>query len=240
MDADGRALTAGYRNQTDAGQLRQFRHEPGFDDVLDVGQLHRVGSDAERQDRRIGRIDLGVDRRGRKVGGQEIAGGVDRRLHLLLGDVETDVEPESKSDDRGAGRALRHHLTQARHLAELPLERRRHRRGHHLRARAGIEGLDLDRRIVDLGQGRERQEAEGDDADEQDRDHQETGRDRPIDEDAGRIHRPAPKRSRPHCAGPCVVAPPAAGAAFAPALAGGAWLAGAAALGAAEPSPAPA
>ena len=76
----------------------------------------------------------------------------------------------------------------------MPLERRRHRRGHHLRARARIEGLDLDRRIVDLGQGRERQEAKGDDADEQDRDHQETGRDRTIDEDAGRVHRPAPKR----------------------------------------------
>ena len=94
MDADGGALAAGNRNQTDAGQLRQFRHEAGFEDVLDVGQLHRVRSDPERQDRRVGRIDLGVDRRRRQVGGQEIAGGVDRRLHLLLGDVETDIEPE--------------------------------------------------------------------------------------------------------------------------------------------------
>ena len=194
MDADGGALPAGDRDQADAGQLRQFRHESGLDDVLDLGQLHRVRSDAERQDRRVGRIDLGVDRRRRQVGGQEIAGGVDRRLHFLLGDVEADVEPEPKRDDRRAGRALRHHLAQARHLAELPLERRRHRRGHHLRARAGIEGLDLDRRIIDLGQGRERQEAEGHDADEHDRDHQETGRDRTIDENAGRVHRPAPKR----------------------------------------------
>ena len=106
VDADGRPLPAGDRNQADAGELRQFRHEPGFDDVLDLGQLHRVRSDAQRQDRRVGRIDLGVDRRRRQVGGQKIAGGVDRRLHLLLGNVEADVEAELQSDDRGAGGAL--------------------------------------------------------------------------------------------------------------------------------------
>ena len=119
--------------------------------------------------------------------------------------------PKRKRDDRGAGGALRHHLAQARHLAELPLERRRHRRGHHLRARARIEGLNLDRRIVDLGQGRERQEAKRQNADEQNRDHQETGRDRTIDEDAGGIHRPAPASDR------VVIAP---GLASAPAGAG--------------------
>ncbi len=46
---------------------------------------------AERQDRRVGRIDLGVDRRRRQVGGQQIAGGVDRRLHFLLGDIEAEM-----------------------------------------------------------------------------------------------------------------------------------------------------
>ena len=56
-----------------------------------------VGSDAKRQDRRVGRIDLGVDRRRRQVGGQKIAGRVDRRLHLLLGDVEADVEAEPRA-----------------------------------------------------------------------------------------------------------------------------------------------
>ena len=146
MDADGGPLSAGDRNQSDAGELRQLRHEAGFDDVFDFRQLHRVRSDAKRQNRRVGRIDLGVNRRRRQVGGQKIAGGVDRLLDLLFSDVETDIEAEPQGDDRGAGGALRHHLAQARHLAELPLERRRHRRSHHLRARAWIKGLDLDRR----------------------------------------------------------------------------------------------
>ena len=213
VDAHGRSMPAGDRDQSDAGELRQFRHKAGLDDVFDLGQLHRVRSDAKRQDRRVGRIDLGVDRRRRQIGGQKIAGGVDRCLHLLLGDVETDVEAEPQGDDRRAGGALRHHLAQARHLAELPLERRRHRRSHHLRARAWIKGLDLDRRIVDLGQGRERQEAKGHDADEHDRDHQKTGRDRTIDEDAGRVHRPASKRRTRHCAAPWAGAPDPLGAA---------------------------
>ena len=62
---------------------------------------------AERQDRRVGRIDLGVDRRRRQVGRQQVAGGIDRRLHLLLGDIERQVEGELQRDDRRAGRAGR-------------------------------------------------------------------------------------------------------------------------------------
>ena len=189
MDADRRPLSAGDRDQSDAGKLRQLRHEAGFDDVFDLGELHRVRSDAQRQNRRVGGIDFGVDRRRRQVGWQKIAGRIDRLLDLLLRNIEAYVEAEPQGDDRGAGGACRHHLAQARHLAELPFERRRYRRSHHLRARAWIEGLDLDRRIIDLGQGRERQESKRHDADEQNRDHQETGRDRTIDEDAGRVHR---------------------------------------------------
>ena len=51
VDADGGPLSAGNRDQSDAGKLRQFRHETGLDDVLDLGQLHRVRSDAKRQNR---------------------------------------------------------------------------------------------------------------------------------------------------------------------------------------------
>ena len=60
-------------------------------------------------------------------------------------------------DDRAAAGAGRGHLVEARHLPELPFQRRRHRRGHHVRAGAGIEGQHLDRRIVDLRQRRDRQ-----------------------------------------------------------------------------------
>ena len=43
-------------------------------------------------------------------------------------------------------------------LAELPLERRRDRRGHHVRARAGILRGDLDRREIDRRQRGDRQQ----------------------------------------------------------------------------------
>ena len=88
VDAHRRPLTAGNRHQADAGKLRELGREPALDDVLDVGELERIRGDAEGEDRRVGRVDLGVDRRRRKVGGQQVAGGVDRRLHFLLGDVE--------------------------------------------------------------------------------------------------------------------------------------------------------
>ena len=54
-------------------------------------------------------------------------------------------------------------------LAELPFQRRRDGRSHHIRAGAGIERDDLDGRIIDLRQRRNRQLLIGDDADQQNR-----------------------------------------------------------------------
>ena len=45
---------------------------------------------------------------------------------------------------------------EAGHLAELALERSSHRRRHHVGAGAGIDGRDLDGRIVDFGERRDR------------------------------------------------------------------------------------
>ena len=51
-------------------------------------QRHRLRRQREGEDRRVGRIDLVVDRRARQVRRQEVRRRVDRRLHFLLGDVE--------------------------------------------------------------------------------------------------------------------------------------------------------
>ncbi len=159
LDAHRRPVAAADADEADAVQLRDLLRQPRLAQILELGQRQRLRGDRERQDRRVGRIDLGVDRRDRQVARQQIVGGVDRRLHLLLGDVEAEIETELQRDDRGAGGTRRGHLIEARHLPELPLERRGDRRGHHLRAGAGIEGLHLDGRIIDLGQRRQRQEA---------------------------------------------------------------------------------
>jgi hypothetical protein len=182
LDTHGRALAAADADQSDAGELRDLLCQARIGEVLDLRQRQGLGGDGEGQNGRVGRIDLGIDRRRRQVGRQQVAGGVDRRLNFLLGDVEAEVEIELQRDDRGAGRARRLHLVEAGHLAELALERRGDRRGHHVRARTRIERLYLDGRVVDLGQRRERQELEGDDTDHQDRRHQQRGRHRPQDE----------------------------------------------------------
>ena len=47
-----------------------------------------VGRQREREDRRVGGIDLAVDRRIRKILRQKIGSAVDGGLHFLLGDVD--------------------------------------------------------------------------------------------------------------------------------------------------------
>ena len=65
-------------------------------------QRQRVGRQRQREDRRVGGIGLAVDRRVGQIARQEGAGGVDRRLHLLLGDVDVQFELELQRDDRAA------------------------------------------------------------------------------------------------------------------------------------------
>src|SRR4029453_12836726 len=147
-----------------------------------------VRGERQREDRRVRRIDLAVDGRDREVLRQEAGGGVDRRLHLLLGDVEAQVEGEAQRDERATGRAGRRHLAQPRHLPQLALERRRHRRRHDVRVGAGVEGGHLDGRVVDLRQRRHRQLPVSERAGEQDGHHEQAGGHRPDDERPGQAH----------------------------------------------------
>src|SRR4030095_2083943 len=81
------------------------------------------------------------------------------------------------------------HFLKTGHLAELPFERRRHRGCHHVGGGARVRRRDLNGWIVDLGQRRHRKLTVGDDAGQQDSDHQQRCRDRSQDEDPGRVHR---------------------------------------------------
>src|SRR5207244_12473291 len=66
----------------------------------------------------------------------------------LLGNVDVQREIELQRDHRAAERARRGHLLEARHLSELPLEQRGDRARHHVGTGAGVEGRDLNRRVV--------------------------------------------------------------------------------------------
>ena len=71
---------------------------------------------------------------------------------------------------------------------ELLLERRRHRRGHRLRARAGQAGVHLDRGEVDGRQVADRQQPVAHDAEDQDREHEQRRRDGPANEGFREVH----------------------------------------------------
>ena len=114
--------------------------------------------------------------------------GIDRRLHLLLGDVDVEAEGELQHDDRSAAGAGGGHLAETLELAELPFERGGDGGGHHVWVGPGVEREHLDGRIVDLWQGGDGQLRVGDDPHQQNGRHQQRGGDRPQDEWAGRTH----------------------------------------------------
>ena len=114
LDAHGRAPAAGDADEAHAFHLRQLGREPVLGEVVQLDHRQRRRGDRDRQHRRIGRVDLAVDRRHRQVARQQVAAGVDGRLHLLLGHVERQAERETQRDHRRAARARGRHLVQAR------------------------------------------------------------------------------------------------------------------------------
>ena len=68
--------------------------------------------------------------------------------------IDVQAELELHHDHRHSARARRRHLAQSRNLAELPLERRRHRRRDHIRTRPRIKRQHLHRRIIHFGKSR--------------------------------------------------------------------------------------
>ena len=179
-------MAAGDGDQADAGDLGDLLREVGVGGVFDLVERQRVGGERQRHDGRVGGVDLAVDGRIGQVGGQEAVGGVDGRLHFLLGDVDVFVEVELEGDDRAAAGADRGHLLEAGHLAELALERRGDRRGHDLRPGAGIEGEHLDDGVIHLGQRGDRQLQIAHAAREQDGRHQQRRGHRAQNERPGR------------------------------------------------------
>ena len=103
-----------------------------------------------RQDRRVGRVHLRIDRRIRQVRRQRSGRGVDRRLHVLRGGIHAAAEIELQRDLAGALGALRGHADQAGDLPELALQRGGDQGRDRFRAGAGELGGDLDGREIDL------------------------------------------------------------------------------------------
>ncbi len=111
-----RLVAARQRHHPDAGDLRQLQCHPGVDQILHRGQRQRAGARRQRHHRAVRRIDLFVGRRIGQVVGQQVIRRIDRRLHLLFGDIQRQIEAELQGNDRRAAGAGGAHLAQPRHL----------------------------------------------------------------------------------------------------------------------------
>ena len=193
--AHGRLLGAGGRHLGDALHLREPLHDHGVGHVVELVRRQGLGGERQDQDRRGGRVRLPEARQRGHVGRQVDGGGVDRRLHVLGGAHDAARGVELDGDARGAQRVDRGQLAHPRDLAQAPLQRCRHARGHGLGIAAGqgrrhADGGELDRR-----QARHRQAEVGHDADEEEADGEQRGADRPLDEGPREVHGPTPPAS---------------------------------------------
>ena len=179
LHADRWALAAGEAHHAHAGNLREFLRDARIHEIMHLRQRQRRRRHREREDRRVGGINFTINGRRREIVGQEIARGVDGRLHFLFRDGQGDFERELERDHRGTAGARRRHLVHAGDLAETTFERRGDRTRHHRRARAGIKRENLDRREIDLRERRDGQQPISHDARQQQRDHEEARRHRP-------------------------------------------------------------
>ena len=135
-----------------------------------------------------GGIHLPDGGRIRHIGRQIGARGVDRGQHIHRGAVDRAAQLELRGQLDEAERARRGQLGQAGDLAQLLFQRRRNRGCHGLRIGAGQLGADLNGRIVDIGQRRDRHQPVGDKTAQQQAHHQQRCRDRPLDEGRGYVH----------------------------------------------------
>ena len=156
LNAYGRALSTADTDEADTGKLRDFLGEGRVRQVFHFGQRETRRGKGKCQDGRIRGVDFAVDGRIGQALRKQIRCAIDGRLNFLLGDVNVKVQLELQRDDRATERARRSHLIQPGNLAELTLEGRGDRRGHHFGAGAGIKRLHLNRGVVNLRKRRDR------------------------------------------------------------------------------------
>ncbi len=172
----------------DAFELRQLLLQDGRGHVIHPRPLHQRGGERQEHDGRVRRIDLAIGRIVRQVCRKLAAGSVDRRLDVARRGVDVAVEVELQGDVGRAERARGSHLGDAGDASELPLQRRRHRRGHRLRACARQPRLHGDGGKLHLRQRRNGEELVGQGAGQRDRHRQQRGGNRPVDERRRNAH----------------------------------------------------
>ena len=188
LHAHGGAGAAADKHLAHALDLRDLLRQDRVGHVVNLRLGHHVGGQRQDQDRRFGRIGLAVAGILRQVRRQLAARGVDRGLHVAGGGIDVAIEVELQGDGGRAQRAGRSHLVHAGDAAKLPLQRRGHGRGHGLRAGAGQPRADADDREVHIGQRGHGQHRISHRTGQQQRQAEQRGGDRALDEWCGKMH----------------------------------------------------
>ena len=147
----GVLLAAEHLHLRDAADLRDPLGDARFRVLVERPRRHRRRRDDQIEDRLIGRVDLGEDRRRGHALRQQARRLRDGALHVDGGAVEAPVQRELERDLRRAERVDRGHRLEAGDRRELILERRRHRGAHRFGVGAGQLRRDEQRREVDVG-----------------------------------------------------------------------------------------
>ncbi len=192
LDAYRRLLLAPDAHQRHPRNLTDALGQDVLGRVVDLDDRRDVRLDGENENGRIRGIDLSIGRRTGQVFRQLSCGRVDRRLNIVGGRVDIALEIELNRYPGRAERTRRCHLRNAGNLRDLALERLGDRSGHRLRGGARQRRGDGYRRKIDLRQGRHGQVRIGDQADQEDGDHQQRRSDGAMDEGSGDAseHRP--------------------------------------------------
>ena len=186
--ADGGQRAASDADLADALYLRKLLHDDGGSDVIHFFGTVLIGGEAEDHDGRVGGIDFAIGGIGRQVGGQIRARGVDGGFDVARGAVDIATEIELNGDGGAAERAGGGHLRDAGNVAELALERSGDGRGHNFGAASGQTGTDGDGGEINFGQRRNRQHLECNCPGKRNRDGEQRGRDRAVNERRGDVH----------------------------------------------------
>lgn len=127
LDTDRRCLLSTDADLADAADMADRLRELGVGLVGHLRHRQRRRGGAERENGRVGRIDLSVGRRGRHVLGQLPARRIDGGEHVGASTVDVAREIELQDDLGRAGLALRRHLRDAGNERKLRFERLRYR-----------------------------------------------------------------------------------------------------------------
>ena len=156
--------------------------------VVHLPRRQRFRRQVEEKDRRVGGVDLAVDRVAAQARRQIGVRRVDRSLNIARRAVDVAVEVELKRDSRASDGARRRHFGDGGDAAECALKRTCDAGGDRVGTCPGQRRLHGDRREIDFRQWRNGQSEEGEGAGERNSDGDQSGRHRPRDEGRGKVH----------------------------------------------------